>query len=346
MSVFIGNWCTLPTNYGPFRMYDTGEENVRLITMGDITKHAEEPYIRIHSSCLASEVFGARDCDCADQLDQSMRLIASEGTGIIIHLHQEGRGHGLSKKIEAVRTMEKFGVDTAESFEILNLDQDVRNYESAISILSALGISKVKLISNNPRKKEQLERNGIRVSEQRTYPIIRQENVDYLHSKNEKLGHKLPLENPGDAVDEIHFYHSNRSYGSFSNFSKHPVYLKGTIWPTSEHYYQSSKFDDAELREMIRRSPSPMAAKSLAAENGDRQVIDWPNKKDAVMYEALNAKFSQHPELRALLISSGKRRLVERPTNDDYWGEDDEGVGQNMLGKLLMQLRDQIDSDT
>lgn len=327
-------------------MYDTGDENVRLITMGDIGKLTEEPYLRIHSSCLASEVFGARDCDCADQLDQSMCLIASEGTGVIIHLHQEGRGHGLSKKIRAVRTMEKLGVDTAESFEILDLDQDVRNYDSAISILSALGITKVKLISNNPRKKDQLETSGIRVTEQRTYPIIRQENVEYLHSKNEKLGHKLPLENPGDAVGEIHFYHSIRSYGSFSNFSKHPVHLEGTIWPTSEHYYQSSKFNDKEIREVIRRSSSPMAAKLLAKEYRDRQVIDWPNKKDAVMYRVLDAKFSQHPELGALLKSTGKKRLVERPTKDDYWGEDDQGAGQNMLGKLLMQLRDRMNSDT
>lgn len=327
-------------------MYDTGDENVRLITMGDIGKLTEEPYLRIHSSCLASEVFGARDCDCADQLDQSMRLIASEGTGVIIHLHQEGRGHGLSKKIRAVRTMEKLGVDTAESFEILDLDQDVRNYDSAISILSALGITKVKLISNNPRKKDQLETSGIRVTEQRTYPIIRQENMEYLHSKNEKLGHKLPLENPGDTVGEIHFYHSIRSYGSFSNFSKHPVHLEGTIWPTSEHYYQSSKFNDKEIREVIRRSSSPMAAKLVAKEYSDRQVIDWPKKKDAVMYRVLDAKFSQHPELGALLKSTGKKRLVERPTKDDYWGEDDQGAGQNMLGKLLMQLRDRMNSDT
>ena len=75
------SWCTLPTEYGPFRMYDTGEENVRLITMGDIATLTEEPYLRVHSSCLASEVFGARDCDCADQLDQSMRLIATKEQG-------------------------------------------------------------------------------------------------------------------------------------------------------------------------------------------------------------------------------------------------------------------------
>ena len=112
-----------------------------------------------------------------------------------------------------------------------------------------------------------------------------------------------------------------------SNFSKHPVYLEGMIWPTSEHYYQSSKFNDEEIREFIRRSSSPMAAKRLAVENHDRQIIDWPNKKDEVMYQVLDAKFSQHPELRALLISTGQKRLVERPTKDDYWGEDEEGVG-------------------
>ncbi len=336
------NWCILPTEYGTFRMYDTGEEGVRLITMGEIANLTEEPYVRVHSSCIASEVFGARDCDCADQLHQSMFLIAREGSGIIIHLHQEGRGHGLSKKIQAVRTMETFNVDTVESFEILNLEQDIRNYDFAVSILIALSISKVKLISNNPRKKAQLEKSGIQVSEQRTYPIVRNENLDYLHSKNEKLGHKLPLDNPGDVNDEIHFYHSNRSFGSFSNFSKHPVFLDGMIWPTTEHYYQSSKFDDSKLREMIRRSPSPMAAKLLASENRDQQDIEWSTKKDAVMYRSLDAKFSQHPDLEALLMSTGNKRLVERPTDDGYWGENDEGVGQNKLGKLLMQLRDRI----
>ena len=105
----LRHWCTLPTEYGPFRMYDTGEENVRLITMGDIATLTEEPYLRVHSSCLASEVFGARDCDCADQLDQSMRLIATEGTGVIIHLHQEGRGHGLSKKLEQSERWKSLG---------------------------------------------------------------------------------------------------------------------------------------------------------------------------------------------------------------------------------------------
>ena len=340
------NWCTLPTDYGPFRMYDTGHEEVRLITMGDIAHLAEEPYVRIHSSCLASEVFGARDCDCADQLDQSMRLVAREGSGVIIHLHQEGRGHGLSKKIQAVRMMEKFNVDTAESFEILNFEQDVRSYTSAISILDVLGVSKLKLISNNPRKKAELERCGITVTEQRTYPVLRDENMDYLHSKNDKLGHKLPLTNPGHEADEIHFYHSDRSYGSFSNFSKHPVYIDGLIWPTAEHYYQSSKFNDDELRDTIRLAPSPMAAKLLANKNREQQTKDWPSRKDAVMYMSLDAKFSQHPELTILLMSTGTKRLAERPTEDDYWGENNEGVGQNRLGKLLMKLREQIQSDT
>ena len=94
----LNSWCTLPTSIGNFRMYDVGYEEVLLISMGDVFDLGDKPLLRIHSSCLASEVFGANDCDCSDQLNESMKLIATEGKGIVIHLQQEGRGQGLSKK--------------------------------------------------------------------------------------------------------------------------------------------------------------------------------------------------------------------------------------------------------
>ena len=84
--------------------------------------------LRIHSSCIASEVFGALDCDCADQLEESMRMIAEHGSGIVIHLHQEGRGQGLSKKIEAISLMQKKQLDTVEAFDQLHLAHDIRDY--------------------------------------------------------------------------------------------------------------------------------------------------------------------------------------------------------------------------
>ena len=336
----LDDWCFLPTEYGNFRMHDTGDEEVRLLTLGDYQKFSGSPFLRIHSSCLASEVFGARDCDCADQLDESMRIIAENGSGIIIHLHQEGRGHGLAKKIQAVRLMDEHKVDTVKSFEILGLDQDIRSYGSAVELLQTLGIRSVTLISNNPRKKKFLLERGIEVMEQRTHPIIRMENEAYLHSKNEKLGHKLPLENPGEKLQEIHFYHSSRSYGCFSNFSKHPIFLDGLIWSTTEHYYQSSKFEEKKVRDLIRLSPSPAAAKLLAKQNKQHQRDNWSDQKEEFMMNALIAKFTQHPELLERLLSTGQNRIVERPTNDSYWGEDDFGNGLNRLGVLLMNIRD------
>ena len=85
----LDNWCILPTPMGDFRMYDTGDEALRVICLGNLRDQGRQPLLRLHSSCLASEVFGAMDCDCADQLRESMKRIAREGRGLIIHLHQE-----------------------------------------------------------------------------------------------------------------------------------------------------------------------------------------------------------------------------------------------------------------
>ena len=158
MNIIYENWCDLPSTYGNFRMYDLKDENTRLLSYGPIENIGDDPLVRIHSSCIASEVFGAKDCDCADQLHEAMKLITNEKRGLIIHLHQEGRGQGLSKKIQAVSVMQKEKCDTVESFHRLNLELDVRTYEKPIEILKSLHISKVRLISNNPRKKTFLEK--------------------------------------------------------------------------------------------------------------------------------------------------------------------------------------------
>ena len=102
----LQNYCILPSSIGSFRMYDSGDENVRLVCMGDLHQQGENPLVRIHSSCIASEIFLAKDCDCADQLRESMKKIMIEGKGIIFHLHQEGRGQGLTRKIKAVHEMQ------------------------------------------------------------------------------------------------------------------------------------------------------------------------------------------------------------------------------------------------
>lgn len=336
------NWCTLPTDIGDFRMYDSGNENIRIISMGDIKSLENFPLLRIHSSCLASEVFGANDCDCADQLRESMKLMAIEGKGLIIHLHQEGRGQGLSKKIRAVRLMESEGFDTVESFEHLNLEQDIRNYDAAVEILKSLDICSVRLISNNPRKCDFLQSNGIEVSNINTHPNIRPENKEYLDSKNHKLGHNLPLDKLKFSGDEIRFYHSDQPWGEFSNFSPHSILIDGVNWMTVEHYYQSQKFSNLDLIDKIRLSKTPILAKVMAREMKHLQKENWNDLKESVMLNALRCKFRQHPELSKLLLSTSSKRLVESTSSDMYWGESIEGIGQNRLGELLIMVRNEL----
>jgi len=328
---------------GNFRMYDMGDENVRVITMGDLLHLGENPLLRIHSSCLASEVFGAQDCDCADQLRESMKRIATEGYGLIIHLHQEGRGQGLSKKICAVRLMESDSLDTVEAFEQLGLEQDVRTYETVVKLLKSLEICAVRLISNNPRKRRFLEKSDIQVTNINTHPNIRVENEAYLHTKNNKLGHLLPLEKKRQYGDEIRFYHSDQPWGFLSNFSPHSIYLEGTIWCTVEHYYQAKKFSNPELQNKIRLSLTPTLAKAIAKEYQSEKNSEWDSKKEQEMLTALCAKFLQHPELGDLLRSTGTRRLVEYTENDAYWAESVDGSGLNRLGALLMEVRSKLD---
>ena len=190
----IKHWCELPTEFGNFRMYDTGNEKVNLISYGDIQSLNNPVLLRVHSSCIASEVFRALDCDCADQLSESMRLISKQKNGIIIYLHQEGRGQGLSNKIKAVHLMQRKNIDTVEAFDSMNLENDVREYHLAVQILRNLNIDKVRLITNNPHKIKYFEVNGTIVQEEiHLSSIVREENREYLQSKINKLNHQIQL---------------------------------------------------------------------------------------------------------------------------------------------------------
>ena len=341
--MLLESWCALPTLMGEFRMYDVGDENVRVVCLGDLGDQGQEPLLRVHSSCLASEVFGAVDCDCADQLREAMKLIATEGRGLIVHLHQEGRGQGLSKKIQAIHRMQRDGLDTVEAFETLGLDQDIRTYDAAVSLLQRLGISAVRLISNNPRKVRYLQQHGVTVTTVNTHPTVRPENTDYLKTKNAKLGHQLPLEYDGQLKETIYFYHSDQPWGMLSNFSRHAVFLRGRVWPTVEHFYQAQKFADTTHEEVIRRCKTPMLAKVTAADmTEENRRVDWESVKEIVMLEGLLAKFEQHPDLMELLLGTGERLIVEHTRNDDYWGDGGNGVGKNRLGHLIMQVRNDL----
>lgn len=343
MKLQLDNWCNLPTPMGKFRMYDTTNDNISVISMGDINLQGEQPLFRIHSSCRASEVFGSLDCDCADQLMETMKKIASEGKGIIVYKQQEGRGHGLSLKIKAVHTMEIKHLDTVEAFDSLGLEQDIRIYYESVSLLKALNISTVRLISNNPRKHQYLNNHGIRTIMVNTHPNIRPENKDYLHTKSQKLGHILPLESIINNLEPIHFYHSDQPWGELSNFSHHSVYIDGIIWPTTEHYYQAQKFKSKEHQELIRSTPSPLLAKKQAYQILKQYArTDWITVREFIMLKALRAKFSQHPDLAKKLLSSANRKLIELTNSDKFWGDPGDGSGQNRLGELLMQVREEL----
>jgi ribA/ribD-fused uncharacterized protein len=143
-------------------------------------------------------------------------------------------------------------------------------------------------------------------------------------------------------MNPTNFYGVSAPYGEFSNFSPHPFTLKGCTWPTSEHYFQAQKFPDTPHEEEIRLTKSPMIAARKGRDRKRPLRPNWDKVKDDVMREALYAKFTQHPDLRSLLLSTGEARLVEHTTNDSYWGDGGDGSGKNRLGLLLVELREKL----
>ncbi len=143
----------------------------------------------------------------------------------------------------------------------------------------------------------------------------------------------------------INFYGTRGPYGCFSNFSRHPVFLDGKRWPTSEHYFQAMKFpDNPERQELVRLAKSPGQSKKIGWRRDVPIRPDWDVHRDQVMLEVLRAKFTQHDELRETLLGTGEQKLVEHTSRDFYWGDGGDGSGQNKLGELLMQVRDELRS--
>jgi GTP cyclohydrolase II len=182
-----------PTRWGKFRIFGfRGEFNGRTeeavaLVMGDVT--SLPPLVRVHSQCLTGDVFGSLRCDCRQQLELALAMIAAQGAGVLIYEQQEGRGIGLMAKLQAYE-LQDAGLDTVEANERLGFKADQREFEMPAQILKALGVSQVRLLSNNPEKVAALERGGIKVVERvpcEVSPSIHAE--DYLKTKKEKLGH-------------------------------------------------------------------------------------------------------------------------------------------------------------
>ena len=146
-------------------------------------------------------------------------------------------------------------------------------------------------------------------------------------------------------MDVIQFYSASGAYGCFSNFSPHPVRLKGRVWPTSEHYFQAQKFAGTPDEEEVRLAKSPMIAARMGRRRQRPLRKDWESVKDAIMHEAVLAKFTQHDDLRAILLDTGDAEIVEHTTNDRYWGDGGDGSGRNKLGEILMEVREELRSE-
>ncbi len=188
---------TLPTRYGGEFLAILYESEIDAqhhlaLVKGDIST-GEPVLVRVHSQCLTGDVFGSLRCDCGDQLHEAMRMIDEEGRGVLLYMRQEGRGIGLANKIKAY-FLQEHGKDTVEANEALGFKPDLRDYGIGAQILVDLGVRKIRLMTNNPRKIVGLEGYGIEVVERVPIEVPpREENIRYLRTKKEKLGHILSV---------------------------------------------------------------------------------------------------------------------------------------------------------
>lgn len=185
----------LPTKFGQFRLVvyrdKTCDQTHLALCMGSFSDEAI--LVRVHSECLTGDVFGSLRCDCGRQLEKAMQIISLEKKGVILYMHQEGRGIGLVEKLRAYNLQDK-GMDTVEANEALGHKADLRDYGIGAQILVDLGIKQIRLLTNNPRKIVGLEGYGLKVSERVPLEIEpNAQNYKYLKTKKEKMGHHIDI---------------------------------------------------------------------------------------------------------------------------------------------------------
>jgi 3,4-dihydroxy 2-butanone 4-phosphate synthase/GTP cyclohydrolase II len=184
----------MPTQYGhfhliPFRQISTGQEHIALIK-GELNKN-EPVLVRVHSSCITGDIFGSLRCECGEQLHKAMRMIEEEGKGVVVYLNQEGRGIGLMEKMKAYKLQEN-GLDTVDANLHLGHDADERDYGVGAQILRQIGVTKMRLMTNNPVKRVGLEAYGLEVVENIPIEVVPNPyNEFYMKTKKERMGHTL-----------------------------------------------------------------------------------------------------------------------------------------------------------
>ncbi|HEX3870288.1 MAG TPA: GTP cyclohydrolase II, partial [Pirellulales bacterium] len=187
----------LPTRYGLFTCIAYGvkyeSQQPIVLVMGDLATSAA-PLVRVHSSCFTGDLIGSLRCDCGDQLHMALEMIAREGVGVLVYLPQEGRGIGLVEKLRAYKLQDE-GMDTVEANLALGYKADMRDYGVGLQLLKDVGLTRVRLLTNNPKKIDAVLSGGFDleiVDQVPIMPPINEHNARYLATKREKLGHKLP----------------------------------------------------------------------------------------------------------------------------------------------------------
>ncbi len=183
-----------PTKYGRFQIvgfYNNHDDKEHIaVVKGNVCEEEDVP-VRLHSECLTGDVLGSQRCDCGEQLEAALGMIEDEGMGAILYMRQEGRGIGLLNKLKAYQ-LQDFGLDTVEANIALGFEPDERDYGVAAHMLRSLHVRSIKLITNNPKKIEGLERHGVKVADR--IPLVIEpnpHNVDYMRTKMTKSGHLL-----------------------------------------------------------------------------------------------------------------------------------------------------------
>lgn len=328
--------------------------------------------VRVHDACITSECFHSTKCDCREQLEQAMQHVcSSDKGGIVVYLFQEGRGIGIANKVKAYFLQQMAVHDTVEANRALGLPDDAREYVAVRDILNHFKVSSVKLMTNNPRKVAHLKDLGINVSARVPAQVVATSPAaaKYLHDKAIAMGHMISEDmfreaytphysaNPDTedvqtasredeadgVVSVVRFYEPEEDYGFLSNFYPSPIAVGGETFPTVEHYYQSRKFVGSEEAELVRAklisAATPADCFALSREHATLCRPDWHIHRKRDMFRGLIHKFKQYPVLREQLLSTGSATIVENSPTDVFWGCGADHTGENVLGRMLMNIR-------